>query len=207
MPIEDPELLGWSVSRDGTGRFAGVWFGLVVLAITCLAGIVVARLRTSPAGRMLIAVRSNERAAPAAGIDVTRAKLFAFALSSFLAGLGGGLLAYTQGRVSSVPFNVFMSLALLAICYVAGIGRISGAVVAGLLMSSNGLFVTYLDKVLGIGRYQAVIAGLALMLTAVGNPDGLTSTEPGSKGPAMALLKLKSALLPQQAAAKIEPQP
>lgn len=202
VPIDDPQLFGLSVSRDGDGRFAGVAFGLVLLGVTCLAGLLVARLRNSAAGRMLIAVRSNERAAPASGIDVTRAKLFAFALSSFLAGIGGGLLAYSQSRVSALPFNVFMSLSLLAICYVGGISRISGAVVAGVLLSNTGLMVTYADKLLHIGRYQAVLAGFALMMTAVANPDGLASTEPGSKGPAMALVKLKSLLLPQPVADK-----
>ena len=124
---------------------------------------------------MLIAVRSNERAAAAAGIRVAPAKLFAFALSAFIAGLGGGLLGYLQGTVSAPTFATFTSLTLLAIAYVAGIGRIAGAVIAGLLMSANGLFVNFLNEHLSIGQYQTIVAGIALALTAIKNPDGVAS--------------------------------
>ena len=70
---------------------------------------------------MLIAVRSNERAAASVGIRVAPVKLYVFALSSFIAGLGGALLAYDEGTVSSASFAVQTSLTLLAIAYVAGI--------------------------------------------------------------------------------------
>ena len=75
-------------------------FGVFVLVVVCLVGLLVARLRNAPAGRMFIAVRSNERAAAAVGINVARTKLLAFGLSAFIAGLGGGLFAYQQQTVS-----------------------------------------------------------------------------------------------------------
>jgi hypothetical protein len=78
--------------------------------------------------------------------------------------------------------------------FVAGVGRIAGAVVAGIMFSAAGLFVTFLDIHLSIGKYQAIVAGLALVLTAVQNPDGLTSTSTG-KGPAVALMKLRDRVL------------
>ena len=74
--------------------------------------------------------------------------------------------------------------------FVAGVGRIAGAVVAGIMFSAAGLFVTFLDIHLSVGKYQAIVAGVALVLTAVQNPDGLTSTATG-KGPAVALAKLR----------------
>jgi hypothetical protein len=73
---------------------------------------------------------------------------------------------------------------------VAGVGRIAGAVVAGIMFSAAGLFVTFLDLHLNVGKYQAIVAGIALVLTAVQNPDGITSTATG-KGPAVALAKLR----------------
>jgi len=78
--------------------------------------------------------------------------------------------------------------------FVAGVGRIAGAVVAGIMFSAAGLFVTFLDIHLSVGKYQAIVAGLALVLTAVQNPDGLTSTSTG-KGPAVALMKLRDRVL------------
>jgi hypothetical protein len=73
---------------------------------------------------------------------------------------------------------------------VAGVGRIAGAVVAGIMFSAAGLFVTFLNIHLNVGKYQAIVAGVALVLTAVQNPDGITSTATG-KGPAVALAKLQ----------------
>jgi hypothetical protein len=55
------------------------------------------------------------------------------------------------------------------------VARIFGAVLAGLLLASNGVVPTLLDKLFDFGTYQAVIAGLAMMLTAVANPDGIAT--------------------------------
>ena len=59
------------------------------------------------------------------------------------------------------------------------------------MFSAAGLFVTFLNIHLNVGKYQAIVAGIALVLTAVQNPDGLTSTSTG-KGPAVALEKLRN---------------
>jgi len=177
--VPSPELFGLDVGIAQGGGQPRVIFGVVVLAVVCLVGILVARLRTAPAGRMLIAVRSNERAAAAAGIDVARTKLFAFGLSAFIAGLAGGLFAYQQQTISPPSFAVFTSLGLLAITYVAGVGRIAGAVVAGVLLSGTGLLVSALDKAVGVGEYQLLIAGVLLTLTAIKQPDGIAASPPG----------------------------
>jgi hypothetical protein len=58
------------------------------------------------------------------------------------------------------------------------------------MFSAAGLFVTFLNIHLNFGKYQAIVAGIALVLTAVQNPDGLASTSTG-KGPAVALAKLR----------------
>jgi ABC-type branched-subunit amino acid transport system permease subunit len=149
-----------------------------VLVVVCLVGLLVARLRNAPAGRMFIAVRSNERAASAVGINVARTKLFAFGLSAFIAGLGGCLFAYQQQTISPPSFAVFTSLGLLAVTYVASVGRIAGAVVAGVMLSNTGLMVTALDKAFDIGKYQLVVAGVLLTLTAIKQPDGIAASPP-----------------------------
>jgi ABC-type branched-subunit amino acid transport system permease subunit len=127
---------------------------------------------------MMIAVRSNERAAAAAGINVNRTKLFAFALSSWIAGVGGVLFAYAQQTVSPPTFEVFSSLNLVAIAFVAGVGRIGGAVFAGIMMASTGLFVTFLDREFNVGKYQLLVAGLLLTITAIKQPDGVAANPP-----------------------------
>jgi branched-chain amino acid transport system permease protein len=75
---------------------------------------------------------------------------------------------------------VWTSLSVLAITYVGGVGRIAGAVAAGFLLASNGVMATLLDKLFSFNQYQALIAGLALMLTAVANPDGISKEMQGA---------------------------
>ena len=72
-------------------------FCLVVAVVLCYAA---ANLRRSTTGRQMLALRSNERAAAAAGIDVARTKTAAFAVSTFIAGIGGAVIAYRQGRAN-----------------------------------------------------------------------------------------------------------
>jgi ABC-type branched-subunit amino acid transport system permease subunit len=194
LPIKPPHLLGIDLSIAQGHNYPRLIFGIMVLVVVILMGLLVARLRRGSAGRMLLAVRSNERAAASVGINVAQAKLMAFAIAAFIAGIGGALTGYQQGTLTADGFATFSSLGLLAVVYVAGIGRISGAVFAGIMMSSIGLAVTFLDERFGIGKYQTIVAGLALVVTAIANPDGVMSTTSG-KGPAVAYFKLQDAVL------------
>jgi ABC-type branched-subunit amino acid transport system permease subunit len=192
--IGSPTLFGWDLGIARGAEYPRVIFGVFVLTVVCAVGVGVARLRASATGRMFLAVRSNERAAAAAGINVPAAKLLAFAYASFIAGLGGCLLAYQQGNISGSSFGAFASLSLLAIVYVAGVGRIAGAVVAGVMLSPNGLVVTVADKYLHVGIYATLVAGVALTLTAIQNPDGIASTKAGARGAGEALVRQWNAL-------------
>jgi ABC-type branched-subunit amino acid transport system permease subunit len=196
LPIPAPRLPGLSLGISQGRDYPRVIFGVVVLVVVILLGLLVARLRRGPAGRMLLAIRSNERAAGSVGINVAQGKLMAFGLAAFIAGIGGALTGYMQGELTSDSFAAFTSIGLLAIVFVAGVGRIAGAAVAGIMFSAAGLFVTFLNIHLNVGKYQAIVAGIALVLTAVQNPDGITSTSTG-KGPAVAIEKLQGRLVGQ----------
>ncbi|HEV2536397.1 MAG TPA: ABC transporter permease [Streptosporangiaceae bacterium] len=196
LPIKAPRLPGLNLGITQGKAYPTVIFGVLVLVVVILIGLLVARLRRGPAGRMLLAIRSNERAAGSVGINVAQGKLMAFGLAAFIAGIGGALTGYMQGELTADSFAAFTSISLLAIVFVAGVGRIAGAVVAGVMFSSAGLFVTFLDIHLNVGKYQAIVAGIALVLTAVQNPDGITSTSTG-KGPAVAIEKLQGRLAGQ----------
>lgn len=176
--VPDPTFLGidLAINGDTSGEYPRAAFGVMVLLVVVVLGYLVARLRNARAGRMFLAVRSNERAAASVGIDVTRAKLLAFGLSAFIAAIGGALLAYQQSTLSPGSFSVFASLNFLAIAYVAGIGRIAGAVLAGFLLAPAGLALTLGDRIVDVGAYQLLIAGCGLMLMSVLHPDGLAST-------------------------------
>ena len=188
--VRPPRLLGLNLGI----AHSNLIFGVLVVVVVALVGLFVARMRNGRLGRAFLAVRSNERAAASIGIDVGRTKLAAFAIAAFIAGIGGGLLAYQQQNINSASFTLWTSLTILAITYVGGVGRITGAVAAGALLASNGVVPTVLDNLFNFGQYQALIAGVALTLTAVANPDGMTK-EMGA-----GLTKLRLAILRRGAA-------
>lgn len=98
-------------------------------------------LLASRAVVVFLAVRGNERAAAAAGVDVARVKLIAFAISAALAGVGGELLAYQRQALSVQSYQVFVALSVVALTYLAGITSISGALLPGALASEGSVSV------------------------------------------------------------------
>ncbi|MEJ7583510.1 MAG: ABC transporter permease [Acidimicrobiales bacterium] len=170
--VPDLTVAGADLSVSRGTDFQRPAFGLVCLAVVILAAVAVANLRRSPTGLRWLAVRANEKAAAAAGINVAAAKLSAFAAASFLAGLGGTLLAYKNQALSPDSFSVFNSLSYLALTYLGGIASISGALVAGAL-SQEGL-VTQLTSGGRQSQYQFAISGVALIVVAILAPSGIT---------------------------------
>ena len=150
-----------------------VWFGVICLVFVILLCLLVVSVRRSATGRQFLAVRSNERAAAAAGIDVARTKVLAFGLAAFIAGIGGALSGYRFGSVTSQYFGAFASLSFLTFAYLGGIASVSGAVIAGLL-APNGIGFNFMENVLHLDqRYAIMIGGIGLIITAVQNPEGL----------------------------------
>ncbi len=177
--VSNPKIFGLDLGLSGAG-FPRVQYGLLALAVLAASGYGVARLRTADLGRRMLAVRANERSAAAVGIDVRRTKVLAFTLSAALAGLGGCLIGYGQGRLSFDSFGVTASLFFLAIAAVGGVTSVGGALVGGLLVP-GGLAFTALDRVAGLGEYQQVLCGLAVVVLAVLRPAGLVY-RPGHAG-------------------------
>jgi branched-chain amino acid transport system permease protein len=153
-----PSLPGLVLRSDRS-----TWCLVVVVAGLLAAGAV--KLRRSPLGRTFGAVRTSERAARSLGIDVTRTKLIAFAVSGAIAALGGALYAGVVGRLSPVGFDIAPSVLFLAIALVGGIEYLSGALVGGLAyvltpelargVEISGNWVTF------------ILAGLLLVAVAV----------------------------------------
>ena len=95
-------------------------FGFFVVAVTVALGLFVANLRRSTLGQRMLAVRSNERAAAAAGVNVRNVKLAAFGISSFIAGIAGALYGYNFSSVTVTRFSALTALSLIAFAYVGG---------------------------------------------------------------------------------------
>jgi branched-chain amino acid transport system permease protein len=150
--------------------------GFCVLAVVVALGLLVAHLRRSGLGQRMLAVRSNERAAAAAGINVRNTKFAAYAISSFIAGVGGTLYGYSLGSVSAERFGILIALGFVAFAYVGGITMVSGAVIGGLIATS-GLIPHVFEAELGIsGTWTLLVAGVTLILNLVLFPDGIAGS-------------------------------
>ncbi len=177
-PVPSPHLFGFNLGPDASFRglddsLPSPVFGFFTLAVMVALCILVASVRRSSLGRQMLAVRSNERAAAAAGINVTYVKLTAFGLAAVVAGVAGVLYSYNFGSVSAARFGALTALGLIAFAYVGGITMISGAIFAGLI-ATQGLVPYALDKWFGIsGNWALLFAGVALIVTLIMNPEGV----------------------------------
>ena len=100
---------------------------------------VIQNLIRSKHGRAITAIRDNEIAARATGINVTRYKLTGFIVAAVFAGFAGVLFSYTQSNVSSATFDYNYSIEILVMVVLGGMGSINGSIIAAAL-------ITYLNK-------------------------------------------------------------
>ena len=185
-PVPELELAGLDLGprasfRGLDGNVPSPVLGFVVLAVVTLLGLLVAYVRRSDLGRRMLAVRSNERAAAAAGINVRNTKFAAWAIASFIAGVGGTLYGYSLGSVSAERFGIVIALGFVAFAYVGGITMVSGAVIGGLLATS-GLIPHIFEAELGIsGTWTLLVAGVTLIANLVMFPDGIAGSREQKK--------------------------
>ena len=110
--------------------FSGILPYFLVAGI-CIA--VIALLIRSTYGRAFKAIRDDEVAAEAMGINLTKHKMIAFVVSSFFAGIGGALFAMYQNTIQAKPFTTTLTYEILLIVVIGGIGSLSGSVLASFL--------------------------------------------------------------------------
>ena len=178
-PVPDPHLFGINLGptasfRGLDGNLPSPVFGWVALAADrAFSACSSSRCAAATLGRRMLAVRSNERAAAGAAIDVRNVKLAAFGISALIAGVAGTLYAYNFGSVSADRFSVPLALSLIAFAYAGGITLVSGAVFAGLI-AAQGIFPYALDKWFGLsGNWFLLFGGVVLIFTLIQNPEGV----------------------------------
>lgn len=180
-PVPQPTIFGLELGSNAPfrgldGDLPSPVLGLGILLVVVLLCLLVANLRRSTLGQRMLAVRSNERAAAAAGISVRNVKLVAFGLASFVAGIAGWLYAYNFGSVSAQRFGILTALGFVAFAYVGGITMVSGAVFGGLI-ATQGLFPHAFEDWFGIsGNWTLLVGGLGLVLNLILFPEGIAGT-------------------------------
>ena len=176
-PVDTPRVFGFDLGIGAGEGYPRLGFGLMCLTVLVAGALGVVWLRRSRLGTDMLAVRANERSAAAAGINVPRTKLAAFAIGAFLAGLAGSLMAYQQTLATPEPFTVFLGITLFAVMYIAGITSVTGAVVAGII-APGGVLYLLVDRFLHLGEYYTVLSGILLIITIMANPDGIAGKLP-----------------------------
>ena len=153
----------------------------ILLALFCLVSVLMVNLYRSGAGRRLRAIRDSEIAASTMGVNLTRYKLLAFALSAGIAGLGGSFYPLVAGSVSPQPFWVFTSLQLAAIGVLMGVRYVPAAALGGVFMAvvpdvltryGHGTFMNRFNYDISYDWFQIAV-GVLLILQLITLPDGV----------------------------------
>ncbi|MCC5864587.1 MAG: branched-chain amino acid ABC transporter permease [Wenzhouxiangella sp.] len=158
------ELLGMTIDRHGTP----IAFYYLCLAVVVLVTLVYVNLLRSPTGRAFIAVRDSEISARALGVNITRTKTLAFALSCAITGLAGALYAHLIQAVNFESFLVIISIALLLQVIVGGLGSIHGAFFGAVVIVALPQVIAISRDVLAdVGIRVAAYPGLDMAVFAV----------------------------------------
>jgi sulfate-transporting ATPase len=148
-------------------------YATLSLIVVVLVGLAVANLRRGRAGRRLIAVRTNERAAASLGVSVLGAKLYAFVLGAMIAALGGVLLAFSQPVLSFGNFAAINSVLDTQYAVLGGVGTVGGPL-AGSGLAPGSLGQSILSFLGGnVAIILGIVAGGGLLALLVFAPDGV----------------------------------
>jgi branched-chain amino acid transport system permease protein len=143
-----------------------------IFALTTAACLACYRIMESSHGRALLSVRENEVAAAALGVDTTKYKVRAFVASSMGAGVAGCLFAHTYSFLHPSTFGFMHSVEIVVMVVLGGMGSMSGALLAALILTLLPEALRPLKEVTGTDL-RMVIYSLALILLMLYRPQGL----------------------------------
>lgn len=133
-------------------KYDSILFPFIVVAI-CIA--VIFLLINSTYGRSFKAIREDEIAAEAMGINLAKHKILSFVISSFFAGISGALLAMFQTTIQAKQFTSVMTYEILLIAVIGGIGSISGSIISSFLfIACSEWWLRFLDSEQMIGTFK-----------------------------------------------------
>lgn len=178
LEVSRLQVAGFQVERR---MFEVQWYW-ILLVITILAVVVARNLFRSTLGRSFMAVRDQDIAAEAIGVNITRAKVTAFAVSSGFVGLAGALTAHYTETVTWERFTLDVSVLYLAMIIVGGLGSIAGAVYGAIFMGLLPALLTELVDALAttmpalneqLPALKNAVFGVAIIVFLLVEPRGL----------------------------------
>ena len=166
--IPSPTLFGITFNQNWHNYYH-------ILILLILVVFITHRLQHSRVGRAWVAIREDEQAAESMGINVSRYKSLAFAVSAAIGGLGGGFIAQFQVNISAPFFEFWESILILCMVVLGGMGSIRGAMIGAAILGSLGEILRpgfIIPYQFGNARY--LIFGIILILLMRFRPGGLT---------------------------------
>ncbi|MBI5069591.1 MAG: branched-chain amino acid ABC transporter permease [Deltaproteobacteria bacterium] len=165
--IENSEFLGQATGISGLPKLTTLAYVGMAAAITVMVAV---RLLQSTHGRALLAIREDEVAAEAMGVDTTGYKVRAFVIAAALAGLAGGLLVFYLQLCTPKSFTFIKSIEVVAMIVLGGLGSVSGAFLTAAVLT------ILLETLRGFSEYRMVVYSLLLIFFMLGRPAGLFGT-------------------------------
>ncbi len=159
-----PPLGGAQGFDDGVKAYASLFWVYLLVGITCIAAF---RLKQSSMGRAFLSIREDEIAARAMGVDITKYKVRAFVIAAFFAGIAGGLYAHGNVVVQPKDAGFARSFDIIIMIVLGGMGSISGAVVAAIILSALPELLRDFDA------YRLIVYALLLIIMMIVRPQGL----------------------------------
>jgi len=163
------QSVGGARGMTGIGYYANqYWILLIAFAVTFS----VLRFLGTATGRGMFAVREDEIAAEAMGVDTTRTKVRAFVIGAFWAGVAGGLYAHKFGNINPGAFGFMKSFEVVVIIVLGGLGSVSGAILAAIGLTILPEALRPLQAYTGLD-FRMIIYSLILILFMLLRPNGL----------------------------------
>ncbi|GHH45130.1 branched-chain amino acid ABC transporter permease [Lentzea cavernae] len=183
-PAAVPELFGVRLDQDNAVFTAAQQLYLLMFVLLVIFAVLARNLVRSRVGRAFAAVRDRDLAASVIGVDLTRYKVLAFAVSSFYAGVAGALLFVVNGFFDPGSFNLLLSVQYIAMVLIGGAGTISGAIMGALFITLLPRITRELPTVLPfisgdatgvftVFQLEAVLYGVLIIVFLIVEPRGL----------------------------------
>ncbi len=148
----------------------------LLFLFTLITVVVINNFIRSTHGRACLAIRENEIAAEAMGINMTRYKIIAFTIGALFAGIAGGLSAHTFYVITPGSFNFLKSFEIIVMVVLGGLGSTAGSIVGAVFVT---LLYTYLRE---FPEWRMIIYSIVLILMMIFRPSGLLGTTKFSFG-------------------------
>ena len=160
----------WKGGRYGHGQLVLLPEQDMLLVVTAGMLLFARNLLSGRLGRAFLAIRDNERAAAAMGVNLARYKTIAFAISALYTGLAGALSAFIVGFLDPQEFSFFLSIQFITIIILGGLASLLGSILGA------GFLIILPEMLAGLDVWQALVYGAIMVLTIIFMPFGLSGT-------------------------------